>query len=325
MIRLSRLIPAILIGFFPTSSFAQTTQTVVSEHFTNTRCSFCASRNPGYFNNLSQQDNVIHISYHPSRPYSSCVLNQHNVSGNDDRTKFYGIYGGTPRIVINGQVVSASTNYGDTGIFTSHLRKTTEWSIASGGEIIDGKLVINTEVERLGSSTESLELITQVVEDTVFYSAPNGEDQHYNVFRVNGQSHAVVFQSGESVLRFSDTVDVDGEWDNSRVKLISMLQRNDQTMAQAYESAIVEDNGQTASVRTKPAAPFFTYPNPATGLLNIEWVNSNDTRYIVRDVRGNNLISGSGKRVNVSNLPQGVYFIEVSDEHLIRRARVVVK
>jgi len=79
---------------------AQVQKNVVVEHFTNTRCGICASRNPGFFTNLNNNPDVIHLAIHPSSPYSSCVFNQHNSVDNDDRTNYYGIYGGTPRLVV---------------------------------------------------------------------------------------------------------------------------------------------------------------------------------------------------------------------------------
>lgn len=54
----------------------QVPKKVLVAHFTNTRCSVCASRNPGFFNNLDNQNNgdLIHIAYHPSRPYNSNLI-----------------------------------------------------------------------------------------------------------------------------------------------------------------------------------------------------------------------------------------------------------
>ena len=103
---------SLLLSFFVLAllqtNFAQVLQTVVVEHFTNTRCGICASRNPGLFNNLAANPKILHIAVHPSSPYSTCLLNQHNKVENDARTNFYGIYGGTPRIVINGTVMNGS-------------------------------------------------------------------------------------------------------------------------------------------------------------------------------------------------------------------------
>src|SRR5690606_4388636 len=81
------------------------------EHFTNTLCSVCASRNPGFKANLNNESNYTLLSIHPSSPYPSCLFNNHDKRGNDGRTKFYGIYGGTPLIALNGPVISSRADY----------------------------------------------------------------------------------------------------------------------------------------------------------------------------------------------------------------------
>src|SRR5690606_20541686 len=109
--------------------FAQSPRKIIVEHFTNSNCSTCASRNPGFFANLNNHPEVLHMSVHPSAPYSNCLLYQQNATDNDARTNYYGIYGGTPRIVVNGNVVSASTNYSSASIFTNYLSQTSPASI----------------------------------------------------------------------------------------------------------------------------------------------------------------------------------------------------
>ncbi len=46
------------------------------------------------------QSDVVHVSYHPISLYSNCQFNQLNPQENDDRTKYYGVFGSTPRLVI---------------------------------------------------------------------------------------------------------------------------------------------------------------------------------------------------------------------------------
>jgi hypothetical protein len=104
-------------------------RTSVVEHFTNTYCSVCASRNPGFYGNLAAFPQVLHIAYYPSSPYAACPFNQMNRPENDARTRFYGIYGSTPRLVINGSEVPSGTPYTDPAIFTSGLGQTSDFSL----------------------------------------------------------------------------------------------------------------------------------------------------------------------------------------------------
>ena len=109
--------------------FSQVPKKVVVEHFTNTNCSICASRNPGFYTNLHNQTGILHLAVHPSSPYPNCLLYQQNGTANDARTNYYGIYGSTPRLVINGNVISGGTNYSSSSIFTPYLGLTSPASI----------------------------------------------------------------------------------------------------------------------------------------------------------------------------------------------------
>jgi hypothetical protein len=111
------------------TSSAQVQKTVLVEHFTNSRCGVCANKNPGLYQNLASHPDVLHIAFHPSAPYASCIFSQYNPVENDNRTKFYSIYGGTPWIVINGQVQSSGTNFGNPALFDPFYGETTPFSL----------------------------------------------------------------------------------------------------------------------------------------------------------------------------------------------------
>ena len=40
----------------------------IVEHFTNTKCSVCGSRNPGFLTNKNRFPSLSYISIHPSAP-----------------------------------------------------------------------------------------------------------------------------------------------------------------------------------------------------------------------------------------------------------------
>lgn len=222
-----------LFLFFAISMVAQVPKNVVVEHFTNTRCSICASRNPGFFTNLNNHPNVIHLAIHPSSPYSTCVLSQHNPSGNDGRTNYYGIYGGTPRIVVQGSPVSASTNYGDASIFANQTGQMSPFTVRIDvglpnilGEF-DVEVVVKTEATH---NYTDLKLFAAIAEDTVFYNAPNGETKHYNVFRksvfeIDGKTITPSMMVGDSVV-FNQTMNFDNTWQLARLEGIAILQES---------------------------------------------------------------------------------------------------
>ena len=160
-------------------AFTQVPKKTIVEHFTNTKCSICASRNPGFYNNLNGQTDVLHLAIHPSSPYSGCLLYNQNATANDARTNYYGIYGTTPRLVINGNVIPASANYSSSSIFTPYLGLTSPASIRIVQEkfstdSIRATVIIKTEaVNSLGA----LSLFVALAEDTVFYTGSNGDSR----------------------------------------------------------------------------------------------------------------------------------------------------
>src|SRR5580765_1346486 len=116
MLRYLLLILPGLLYIQPTSA-QPVPRTTVVEHFTNTFCSVCASRNPGFYSNLAAFPDVLHISIYPSAPYPACPFNQMNKAEQDARANYYGVLGATPRLVINGTPISANTQYTDPAIF----------------------------------------------------------------------------------------------------------------------------------------------------------------------------------------------------------------
>jgi hypothetical protein len=97
----------------------QIPKAVIAEHFTNTWCSICASRNPGLLSNLNSFPQLIHIAYYPSSPHAGCPLTMHNPVEANARTNYYGIYGGIPQLVVGGSVVSGV--FTNPAIFSSQL------------------------------------------------------------------------------------------------------------------------------------------------------------------------------------------------------------
>lgn len=226
--RKSILFSAALIGTL--QLFSQVPKKVVVEHFTNTKCSVCASRNPGFYTNLNSQTGIIHLAVHPSSPYSGCLLNQHNVSENDARTNYYGIYGSTPRLVIQGVVISSQADYSSASIFAPHLGQTSPASIKIvqskyGNDSIRSRIVIKTEASH---SLSNLNLFVALAEDAITYTGSNGEPMHYDVFRksLTGATGVVVnlpATVGDSLV-FSMASPMNGAWDNSKLFTLAILQ-----------------------------------------------------------------------------------------------------
>lgn len=133
---------------------------------------YAPRESPRFYANLNNQTDVLHLSIHPSLPYPNCLLHQQNASDNDARTNYYSIFGSTPRIVVNGNVVSASTNYGDPSIFTPYQSLSTPASLRIVQEKFGTDSIRTTVIAKTESvhSLGSLSLFVCLAEDTVFYT-----------------------------------------------------------------------------------------------------------------------------------------------------------
>ncbi|MGB1038957.1 MAG: hypothetical protein ACPGYY_09945, partial [Bacteroidia bacterium] len=210
------------------NSDAQVKRKILVEHFTNTYCGICSSRNPGLYSNLDNNPDVLHLAIHPSKPYRICELYLHNASENDERTNYYGLFGSTPRIAIQGNVISAGTNYGSNSIFTSYKDQMSPFDVSvtttkSDEDSLTAKIVITAQES---NSIGSLNLYVPAVEDTVFFNAPNGENEHYDVFRkviINEAISNLPSTVGDSIV-FTARTEKHADWDKSQMYIMALLQ-----------------------------------------------------------------------------------------------------
>lgn len=317
-------------------AFAQVPKKIVVEHFTNTNCSICASRNPGFYTNLNSQTGVLHLAVHPSAPYSSCLLYQQNSTANDARTNYYGIYGSTPRLVINGVVISASADYSSSSIFTPYQSLTSPASIRIiqqkfGTDSIRANVIIKTESTH---SLADLSLFVALSEDTVFYTGTNGEPQHYDVFRkslssTTGTSVTLPATVGDSImLTFSSPSD--SIWDFSRIYTLAILQETDSknlVQAEAVSpSAEVTETGIKENIKQITASIF---PNPVDNLFTIQLGESSDAIITLTDIDGNLImqkeVSKNPFQFNISSLPKATYLINIKTEKGVFNQKIIKK
>ena len=302
---------------------AQVARNTIVEHFTNTWCGICASRNPGFYTNLNAQTNVRHIAYHPSSPYAGCILSQHNVTENNGRTNYYGIFGGTPRLVINGTVIASSANYSSASIFTPFNGQTSAFEISilqdkSSATTITSKVTIKTVAQH---SLASASLFTGLAEDTIFYQGPNGEAQHYDVFRkaynsTTGQNITLAANVGDSV-QFTYSTTSSPVWNLSRMFTFAILQETtSKSLLQCLTVPASQNDFILGVEETQEADWIKIYPNPVKDFLIIEgYQNSFDVEYAITDAFGK--ITKTVKeenKINVRDLKPGVYFLVIRNK-----------
>ncbi|MCH2043052.1 MAG: T9SS type A sorting domain-containing protein [Saprospiraceae bacterium] len=320
-----------ILGLCSEFGFSQINKKIIVEHFTNTRCGICANRNPGFYSNLNNQADAIHLSIHPSSPYSSCVFNQHNVSENDARTNYYGIYGSTPRLVINGEVISANTNYGAASLFDPYENQTSAAEIKIEQEKFGADSIQTTvTVYTVGThNLDTLSLFVSMVEEIVFYNAPNGESTHHDVFRkaltsTTGMGILLPTTVGDS-LSYSFTQTVDADWDVSKMYVLATLQeKTNKALVQAQsidpDSTSTTVVGAPTSISTTQNEAFKVniFPNPSQNFVNVQLENGGTQSQLELWTMNGQLIQQQvlehTLELDITMLPKGIYLIKIQNE-----------
>jgi hypothetical protein len=308
-------------------SYSQVPKKVVVEHFTNTKCSACAARNPGFYTNFNAQSGVIHLAVHPSSPYSACVLSMHNPSENDARTNYYGIFGGTPRIVIQGVIISAGANYASSTIFTPYLGQTSPASIKIvqskyGNDSIRSRIVIKTEATH---SLGSMSLFVALNEDTINYTGSNGEPVHYDVFRksltpTSGINITLPANVGDSVV-FSNSSNVNPSWNFSHIKTIAILQETlNKNVVQAESSEANSNNNLTGLNSFTSLNQNVQVFNSKNGVIIKQEIFIENTSVIIYDLTGKILLSknlsSKSETILTPNTSAGIYLYAIKSKDL---------
>lgn len=310
---------------------AQVPRKVLAEHFTNTRCSICASRNPGFFGNLANFPDVIRLGVHPSSPYSSCLLNQHNTVENDARTNFYGVYGATPRLVIQGAVLPVTADFEDPTIFSSAEGMQSNYSLHITQELRANQDSVFVSVTIRREASDSLGtawLYVALAESELLYAAPNGENEHYNVFRESlfgsaGMSISVPANVGDSVT-YSASVSVSDDWNLDEVYALAVLQDETSNEVLQAESAEDEPLNVIAGLSSTKTEVVTVFPNPfkdelvMTGLAGSELVE-------IYDLLGQPVFSGqiSGRLLDLSHLQNGAYILRIKNGDREQTQRII--
>jgi hypothetical protein len=302
---------------------AQVAKKSVVEHFTNSNCSVCATRNPGFYANLNRQANVLHLAVHPSSPYSSCRLYQQNDAANDARTNYYGIYGGTPRLVINGSVIPAGNDYAANSLFTPFINQTSPVSIRIeqrkfGVDSVQSKIIIKTVS---ANNLNSASLFVSLAENTVNYSGNNGESIHYDVFRksltaATGQSITIPRAIGDSVVVVLSSPS-NAVWNFNKIYTLAILQETaSKSLIQAEASSVYTLENAQAIKFDKPQI----FPNPVESILNLQFKGSEPTTCALFDLSGvevlkKELNNQQEVSLNLSSLASGIYTLKITNKN----------
>lgn len=316
-------------------SEAQVPKTVMVEHFTNTLCGVCANRNPGFYNWLSTQPEVLHIAYHPSSPYSACAFSQLNPEENDDRAYYYGVFGSTPRLVVNGTALSPSESYSDSATFAPFQGDSSAFSLQLDTVIYNANndsFTVTVSVIAVSShSLSELELFVAMAEKAVSYAAPNGENLHRDVFRkaftpVEGTLVSNPPTLAGEEITYTLSIGWEPEWNKTQLEVIAVLNNpSNQEVVQAASTDQFKTIG-SVGISQEEANSISIFPNPAKEHVSLSGL-SELAKVTIYSLVGKPVLSQwlQQSTFSVSTLPEGVYILQVENKaNILLRKRLLV-
>lgn len=299
----------------------QVPKQIIVEHFTNTYCSVCAGRNPGFYDNLKNFPQVLHIAYHPSSPYAACPLSQLNKPENDARTRFYGVYGATPRLVVQGVELSANEDYDDPLLFSDHLGETSSFEMRTVLEQAGSSLIVTVIAKKVDtSSLSTLGFYAALVEDTLNFAAQNGETMHHDVFRKSFFDTIPIITIapaaiGDSVV-YIETITINGAWNLPQCYAIAMLSAQDKKIVQAARSVRLME---TTGINELQGNDIFRiYPNPVKRRLRIKGNFTSNVESEIFDMSGRRIykkvLSNESDFIDLNGTVSGNYLLKLKTE-----------
>jgi len=310
--------------------YSQAKKYVLLEHFTNSRCINCASRNPVFYNLIDDYpQDVHHIAYHPPIPYSNCIFYQANMAENNARTSFYNV-AGTPTAMLNGAPVSSGSQILPASALANALTLTSPVQLLVT-ETSGTNRTATIQIFTHGSvPAGSYKLYAAVVEKDVDYTSPNtGATQHFDVFRtmlpsINGIP-VTLEQSGGSITEVFNYSIASG-WNADQIYVVAFVQNtttkailNSGTRFDSFVLSAGEPRSQTASVQ----------PNPATGIA-VAYIGEDRAESLeIFAINGQRIaVSFENQQVggvsfSLAGLPKGIYVLKITGEKGVYTAKVI--
>ncbi len=290
---------------------------VLLEHFTNTWCPICASRNPGLHTLIQKYPkNVHHVSIHPPYPYSGCPLYQYNKTENQARANYYNIQG-SPSVVLNGGAVSGGSPLLTENNLKTDISKTSAVSIlvteSKNGSSRAAKVKIKSSVPVNGS----LKLFVMIVEKNLRFTASNGELDHYNVFRKfltpSAGQPVTISTGGEQSFDFS--FNEESAWKSDEIYVLAFLQN--ESTKEVLNSGTKFDELSTSIANNLDIKVVKVFPTVVTEELYVEFPTNSVSSYSILNIQGQTVLIGAYKAnqnsVNIHSLTQGVYWLKITD------------
>jgi hypothetical protein len=293
---------------------------VLIEHFTNSNCSSCASRNPAFFNLINQAqyaDDVHHVSIHPMFPYSSCVFYQANTAENTAWTNLYPV-AGTPSIALNGTYQNPSNPILSEAKLLTYLNQTSPLHIKVTETGPNNARQVKVTAKALDAiPAGNYKLFVAIVEKKINQQTGNGESMHHNVFRkmltaVQGNAFAVP-NAGE-IVEYDFSYSVSNNWNPDEIYVLAFVKEVD-TKA-VLNSGTRFDPVLTSTTESAPKQ-LQIFPNPATATAVLDLAVDQAVAVELFALNGQRFqtdfdAQGSLVSLNTASLPAGIYLVKIT-------------
>ena len=308
-------------------------QYLLIEHFTNSKCSVCASKNPAFYTLINQYPNDIHhISVHPPFPYNTCAFYLANTAENSARASYYGVFG-TPSIALNGILQPITTPMLTTATLQEYLGNTSPLWLQVSESGPSSARVATIKAHSLSTiPAGNYKIYAAIVEKEVAAPPPpnNGEAVHHDVFRkmlpdINGSTFTPA-AAGQFV-EFNFNYTIAAGWNADEVYVVAWVQNT--TNKEILNSGT--RFGPPVVSGTNEAAPqtIQIQPNPVSELATAR-IGDDEAKQV-------EVYAAKGQRVSVtfenqevgtlsiptSTLAAGVYFVKITGEKGVYVAKMV--
>ncbi|MEQ1744708.1 MAG: Omp28-related outer membrane protein [Saprospiraceae bacterium] len=295
---------------------------VLLEHFTNSRCSVCASRNPAFYTLIHQYPNEVrHISYHPAIPYNDCKIYLANTTQNNARTAAYGVFG-TPRVALNGNLVPIGNPLLPAATLQAAFGQQSPIAIeVEESGTAPNKTAIVTVRSFGDTPAGNYKLFVAVAERTVNYASPNGEQKHYDVFRsmltsIDGDAITLPVKGQSDNYTFSYTHTQPNGWPSNYDSLYVLAFVQNTSTQEVLNSGTRFDPVFTDTDEAGEAQPVRIQPNPASEEATVLMPGEQVARVEVFSISGGLVFSDNQEqadrvRLPVSALEPGIYVVRI--------------
>ncbi|MBL7810064.1 MAG: Omp28-related outer membrane protein [Saprospiraceae bacterium] len=315
------LVFMLLFGAF-SPAFGQVTakKYLLIEHFTNSNCGVCASKNPTFFNLINQAqyaDDVHHVAIHPMFPYPSCVFYQANTAENTAWTGLYPV-SGTPTIVLNGAIQNPSTPILTEAKLLTYLNQTSplHLKVTETGPANARQVKITAKaLDAIPAGNYKLHVA--VVEKKINQQTGNGETVHHNVFRkmltaVNGNTFTVPALGETEEYEFSYSVA--NNWNVDEVYVLAFVKEADTKVvlnSGTRFDPVLTDSEDPASKQVQ------VYPNPVSGTAIVDLAVDQAVSVELFSINGQKCelsyhSQGSIITLDTQHLPTGTYLVKAT-------------